>query len=542
MRALLRLIAFVSAVGLLVYGVLDGGDNMWLLVLYLSTVPIGYILFSMVPRQTTGWRRNAWKISAVLVVGFIMLSMQLLRHQFIIASEIASHPRNVRNLTAEARTQRGRVFDRNGAELAGRMIARNGIVQRTYPEPSAGYIVGYHSPELFGTAGLERVYDDYLSGERGDPLERTRSSVLHRPPRGNDLHLTLDVQLQRLGQELLGNRRGAIVALEPRTGSVLAMVSNPSYDPARLVRDRSQPFEEEQARIQTAWEEFNEEGAARLVNRAIQGLYPPGSTFKTVTAAGALDAGVAEPDDVYEDTGRFSVGGFIINDPNRPDEDKTRWTFTEGYQYSLNAVFAQVGLDLGSAGMREYARRFYFEREIPFDLSVTESQVATDPGFLSDPAALASTAIGQGQILATPLQVALTTATIANQGSPPRPYLVSKITTPSGRAVLEQGPEALDRVISPEVAKEMTAIMVTTVAEGSGRRAQVKGVEVAGKTGTAQLGGELDPHAWFTAFAPAEEPQIAVAVLVENAGEGSEVAAPLAGQLISSYLARQDQR
>lgn len=540
MKAFLRLLAFVTAVGLLVYGVLHGSDNVWLLALYASTVPITYVLFSMVPRQTIGWRRNAWKISALLVVGFIALSMQLLRQQFIVASEVASHPSNVRNLAAEARTQRGRVFDRAGRELAGRVIAPNGIVRRTYPEPSAGYLVGYYSPEVFGTSGLEQAYDDYLSGEQGDPLERTRSAVLHRPLRGNDLQLTLDLRLQRLGQELLGNRRGAIVALEPRTGAVLAMVSNPTFDPARLVRNRQLPFDEEQARIQGAWEEFNEPGAARLVNRTIQGLYPPGSTFKTVTAAGALDARVAEPDDRYEDRGQFSVGGFIIEDPNRPDEDKTQWTFTEGYQYSLNAVFAQIGLDLGSAGMREYARRFYFEREIPFDLPVTDSQVATDPGFLSDPAALASTAIGQGQLLATPMQTALVTATIANNGVMPRPYLVSAIRTPSGRTVYQQGPEPLATVVRPEVAEEMTKIMVETVAEGTGRRAQVEGVAVAGKTGTAQLGGDLEPHAWFTAFAPADEPKIALAALVENAGEGSEVAAPIARELIARYIARQE--
>jgi peptidoglycan glycosyltransferase len=534
--AFLRLVAFVLAVALLAYGLLSADDNLWMLTLYAASVPIGYILFSMVPRQTIGWRRNTWKISAVLVVGFIVLSLQLLRQQFIVAAEVAAHPRNIRTLAAEARTQRGRIFDRNGVELAGRRIAPNGLVTRTYPEPSAGYVVGYYHPERFGNDRLEAAYDDYLSGRRGDPVERARAQVLHRPPRGNDLRLTLDVELQRLGQQLLGDRRGAIVVLDPRTGEVLALVSNPAYNPAELIRDRDRPREEEDARIQAAWDQFNEPGVARLVHRAIQGLYPPGSTFKTVTAAGALDAGVAEPDDVYIDTGSYVVAGYPILDPNRPDEDKTDWTFTEGYQWSLNAVFAQIGLELESAGLREYAGRFRYEREVPFDLPVTRSRISNDPGYLSEPVALASTAIGQGELRATPMQVALTTATIANGGVVPRPYLVSEITKPEGGTVQSQGPDDLGRAVSPEVAEQMRRIMVTTVEEGTGQAAKIPGIAVAGKTGTAQLGGELDPHAWFTGFAPARQPRIAVSVVVENAGEGSEVAAPIAREMIRACL------
>ncbi len=542
MRGFLRLFAFLSAIALLVYGLLTGSDNIWMLTLYAAMLPIGYILFSMVPRRTVGWRRNTWKISAVLVVGFIALSLQLLRQQFIVANEVAAHPRNGRNLTTELRTQRGRIFARDGTEIAGRVISPNGRVRRTYPEASTGFLVGYYNPDRFGRSGLEEAYNEYLTGERGDPVERTRATVLHRPPRGNDLILTLDIELQRQADELLGDRRGAIVALDPKTGEVLAMVSKPAFNPAELVRDPSRPFAEEQERITEAWERINNVRDARLVNRATQGLYPPGSTFKTVSAAAALDQGVATPGKRYIDTGMYSVGGFIINDPNRPDEDRTRWTFTEGYQWSLNAVFAQIGLEVKSAGMREYARRFYYERDIPFDLPVTVSQVSRTPGFLSDPAALASTAIGQGQLLSTPLNVALVTTTIANDGVMPRPYLVSQIKTPGGRVVYTQSPEPLQNVVSPEVAEQMTQIMVTTVEKGTGRRARIPGIDVAGKTGTAQLGREDAPHALFSAFAPAKDPKIAVAVIVENGGEGADVAAPIARDLIEAYLERAESK
>ncbi|MEJ7652437.1 MAG: penicillin-binding transpeptidase domain-containing protein [Chloroflexia bacterium] len=184
-----------------------------------------------------------------------------------------------------------------------------------------------------------------------------------------------------------------------------------------------------------------------------------------------------------------------------------------------------MGLDLGAAGLREYGRRFGYEREILFELPVRISRLEGDAGFLSDPIALANSAYGQGQLLATPLQVLLTSATIANGGVTPGPYLVNEVRTPSGAVVQRNNPDDLGRAVSPETAQLMIGIMVQTVENGSGRNARIEGVQVAGKTGTAQLGGELDPHAWFTAFAPADDPQVAVVVLVENGGEGSVVGA-----------------
>lgn len=561
MRALLRLIAFVSAVAMLGYGLLSGSDyvlsandrtppgydNTWLLMLYLSTVPIGYLLFSMIPRQTVGWRRNAWKISAVLVVGFIIVSLQLLRQQFVVAPALANRPvltetspdRNPRIFDQQLRTQRGRVFDRNGVELAGRVVGVNGYVQRSYPEPAASYLIGYYSPGLYERSGLEEKYNDYLSGEEGDPIEETRSRLLRRPAVGSDLRLTLDIELQKRAEEILGDRRGAVILMNPKTGEVLAMVTNPAFNAADLAFDPQKPLGEERERIQGVYADLTSDPeAARLVNRATQGLYNPGSTFKTVTGAAALDLGVAQPDQRYYDDGTFEVGGFVINDPNRPDKRKLRWTFEEGYAHSLNAVFAQIGLDVKSAGLREYGARFGFEEPIPFDLRVTPSELERTPGFLSDRVALASTAFGQGQLSVTPMQVLLTAATIANGGELPRPYLVSEIKTPSGGVALQQGRSVIRRVVSPEVAAQMTDVMVAAVDYGSAKLAKVDGVEVAGKTGTAELGEDEDPHAWFTGFAPANNPQVAVVVLVENGGFGSQVAAPLGGELLEAALER----
>ncbi len=546
MRAFLRLFAFLTAGALLAYGLVSRRDTIWLATLYAAMIPIGYILFSLVPRRTIGWRRNAWKISAVLVVAFVTLSLQLLRQQFIEASTLAAYTvpaeggvyANPRLLSDEIRVQRGRIFDASGkVELAGRVIGPDGRVQRTYPEPNLSYVTGYYSLGNYDRVGLEKRYDDYLSGRRGNPIGEARSTLLRQPVVGSDLYLTMDIRLQNLGHELLGDQRGAIIVMNPRTGAVLAMVSNPAYDANQLAVDPQKPFREEQARIKQYWDSIiADPEAARLVNRAIRARFPPGSTFKTVTTSAALDTRAATPDKVYEDDGQIVVNGFVINDPNRPDESRTRWTLAEGYQWSLNAVLAQVGLDVGSAGMSEYGRRFGFEREIPFDLSITPSQLAGDPAFLSDRVALASTAFGQGQLLATPMQVLLTTAAIANNGVIPTPYLVREIRSPQGTTVLEQGYKPFDQVVSPATAQQMRDIMVTAVERGTGTEARVAGVEVGGKTGTAQLGARQAPHAWFTGFAPAEDPEVAVVVFVENGGEGAEVAAPIAGRLLEEAL------
>lgn len=543
MKALLRLLAFLAAVGLVVYGLASGSEVTWLGMLYLAVLPLGYVLFSLVPRETVGWRRGTWKIAAALSLGFVLLSLQLLRQQFIVAPALAERPVqtavgqiiNPRVLNSELRVQRGRIFDRSGVEIAGRVVTPTGLVRRTYPEPAAANLVGYYSPTVFGRSGLELAFDDYLAGRKGDPIGEFRNRMLHQALVGSDVYLTLDARLQRLGQKLLGNRRGAVVVLQPRTGEVLAMVSGPSFDPALLTPDPTKSASEEATRIRTEWNRILNAGDSRLLNRAAQGLYSPGSTFKTITAAAAIDTGTARPEDVYQDPGRFVVQGHVIRDPNRPDPTKVNWTLADGYAYSLNAVFAQVGLQVGTAGIREYGRRLYYERDIPFDLPVRRSQLASSTAFLDNPVALADTAIGQGQLLSTPLEVALTTAAIANGGVMPEPYLVSGVRTAGGLNVYTRGYRPLTTAVRPETAAALTQMMIRTVQVGSGTTAQIPGIQVAGKTGTAQLGAGL-PHAWFTAFAPANDPKVAVAVLVENGGEGYSVAAPIARDMIRAAL------
>ncbi|MEJ7652436.1 MAG: penicillin-binding transpeptidase domain-containing protein [Chloroflexia bacterium] len=225
---------------------------------------------------------------------------------------------NPRARATELRTQRGRVFDRNGVEIAGRVVGPDGLTRRTYPVPTLSYLVGYYTanaPINRGNAGLEGVYDDYLSGREGDPVQAARSRLLRRPV-VDPICPTVDADLQNLGQRLLGDQRGAVIVMNPRSGEVLAMVSNPAYNAADLAYNPEAEYDAELGRLTEAWDGINSDNeAARLVNRATQGRYSPGSVFKTVTAAAALDSNVAQPDTVYEDDGRPAVGGSSCSTP-----------------------------------------------------------------------------------------------------------------------------------------------------------------------------------------------------------------------------------
>lgn len=545
MTRTLRTLAVILAAAILTFGVLSGSGRYWILAVFASAIPIGYLVYSMIPRQIVGWRRNTSKISATLIVCFVLLSMQLLYQQAIVAPTLATQPISTTNgntivnprvYESEIQIQRGRIYDRTGREIAGRIVNANGLVRRTHPVPDASNVLGYNTPSfLYGNAGLEAKYNDYLTGNKGNSLGKIKSQLLHEPLVGDDMYLTLDANLQELGNRLLGNRKGAIVVMNPQTGEVLALVSNPSYNANVLTLNPDKPRSQESRRIQRAYQRIVRSNDGRLLNRPLQGLYPPGSTFKTVTAAAALDSGKATPDETFHDDGSINVEGNVIEDPNRPDKSRTEWTLSEAYQYSLNAVFVQLGERLGQAGLTDYGHRFMYDRDIPFDLPISRSQLANQPSDLNSKTAIASTAFGQGEILATPIEIALNTAVIANGGVMPTPYLVSKIKNPSGDVVFQQGYKPLNTVIKPETASTMKDIMVKTVDNGSGYLAQIPGIKVGGKTGTAQL-GTGQPDAWFTAFAPAENPKVVVTVIVERGGEGYSVAAPIAKQLLMEAL------
>jgi penicillin-binding protein A len=399
--------------------------------------------------------------------------------------------------------------------------------------PDATYLAGYYNPVRYGTSNLESAYNDELSGRNdADPAKQLEWSLLHQPAQGNDLLLTLNASLQQQATNLLGGRNGSIVLLDAKTGAVLAMVSNPHLDPAGLAdAPGNDPA--------TYWDTLRNDPASPFVLRPTQGLYTPGSIFKTITAAAAIDTGKARPDTKYEDRGFYNIEGFQLQEQNIPKgrEAQQSWTLAEGYQWSLNVVFAQVGAQtLGGPTLADYAKRFGFGEQIPFDLGTNASRISDSPNFLQSGPAVAQTAFGQGQLLATPLQMALVAACMANDGKEMTPYLVSAVRRPDGTIASQHTPTVWKEPIRAETAVQMRAIMENSVANGYANTAAIPGVVTGGKTGTAEVPNG-QPHAWYIGYAPGKNTSYAIAVLVENGGEGSTVAAPMAKQMLQAVLA-----
>lgn len=552
---LLRFGAFLAASAILALGLLARGGNTdvrWLAALALSA-PFFVILFwPRLPYDLPTFNRTVVRLGTLLVVAFLLTSIHLVRLQVVRADELRRQAgeapngdvvANPRLLDETLRRQRGKIFDRNGKLLADTEASPQGFAIRRYPSPAGSYVVGYYSPALYGLAGLEREYDDYLDGAAGDnPLLILQRDLLHRSVVGNDLHLTLDLRLQEIADRALGDRQGAVVALDPKTGAVLTMVSKPHFDPQQLVLDPTKEDKAELARAKAYWASITSEGAGNpLLPRVTQGLYVPGSIFKTVTAATALDAGIANPAKIYPDPGEIVIDGHRIVELNRPQPVKNEYTLQEGYKYSLNIVFAQVGLDIGTVRMRDYTSRFGFGEEIPFDLPVVPSRLSNDPNYLSNKPALADTAFGQGELQVTPLQMALITATVANGGKMPEPYLLASVRSPQGETLKQTRPQVWRDPIKSSTAEQVRQLMIATVESGGAQNAKIAGLTVGGKTGTAEIGdGSDDSHAWYIGFAgrPNQPPEIVIAVIVERGGSGGTVALPIANEVIQAYFAQ----
>ncbi|MCC7363385.1 MAG: hypothetical protein IT303_03355 [Dehalococcoidia bacterium] len=431
----------------------------------------------------------------------------------VFRTDLASKPNNPRVLQQFADPGRGSILDREGNVLA--ESQPDGT--RRYTDASVAHAVGYIDAR-FGSQGAELAFNAHLAGEEAASWEGAFNAEFERQAQqGLDVRLTLDPAIQGAAARALGARKGAVIALDPRNGEVLAMVSVPTYDPGSLT------------------DELQSDPDSPLLNRATQGNYPPGSTFKTVTAASALEHGAIRPDAQVTCPGEIVIDGFPISCSNVPQGVGT-YPFSRAYAFSVNAIFAQVGVNLGWQALMETARKFGFESALDFTLDTAPTQVHGADSELSK-VLLATTAFGQGELLATPLQMAVVASVVANGGVLARPHLglaaydgerrvVAPLESPSERRVLDQG-----------VANTMRDLMVSVVDNGQANGVQIQGVKVAGKTGTAES-GQGTSHAWFIAFAPAEDPVIAVAVVVEDGGQGGVVASPIAGQVIQAALAR----
>jgi penicillin-binding protein A len=566
MRQLARVVALVAAIALIVYGMIQPveQDSRWLLALWLAAPLLLTAARLSLPTQPRGTSRSVQNLGLLIALGFTLLSLQLLRQQFVRAEEISNTvyvdeqtgqtTSNVRQVIQSQRVLRGKMIDRTGAVLVDSEVVGNGYVRRVYPlaaqfDPAAfGNILGFFS-DRFGQSGLEASYGSYLSGDR-DSYSRVRDMLLDKPQVGDDLHLTIDARLQAAATRLLAARgTGSVVVLDPKTGAVLAMASNPSFDPSILAVDPSADRQAQDERVDAYWRQINGDGAGQpLLNRPTQGRYPPGSTYKTVTAIGALthpDQG--KPNDIrcFNTLDTEAGAPPVVNAvPDLFTRTGDPSDLEHVYAYSCNVAFAQYALRLGPQLMAETAAQFdIFEpRAAPraytgfTDLPTEVSTLYSGAGFLNRQAALADTGYGQGQLQVTPLQMAMVAAAVANDGWMMQPYLVDKITRPDGSVVWTRGPRAIRRAMSSEVAAEMRKNMRAGVAYGFGKPAQQVDPSVAlvgGKSGTAENPSGA-PHAWFTAIAPVDNPRYVVAAMVENGGEGSSVGAALAGEVLQA--------
>jgi peptidoglycan glycosyltransferase len=476
--------------------------------------------------------RPARKVAVVCLVLFAALLVNANWLQVGEASSLKTQPTNGRQITERLERQRGAIVA-GDTEIA-RSVPSNDQYKylRQYPSGSLyADVTGYYT--LFTAAGLERTQDEFLSGD-DDRLLASRVTGLftNKQRRGGSVITSLVPAVQQAAAQALGNRKGAVVALDPRTGAVLAMVTSPSYDPTPLASHTERTATD-------AYGVLSSDKAQPLLNRATQQTYPPGSTFKLITAAAALAQG-RHPDDRIAAPNQLRLPQSTATLPNFDGEtcgDGETDTLIHALTISCNTAFGKLGIDLGADALRQQAEAFGFDSTFP-DFPLPQAR-SVFPSSL-DGAQTAQSAIGQYNVRVTPLQMAEVVAAIANGGKEMKPYLVSELRGPDKRTISRTSPKELGQPISGDVAAELTTMMESVVTSGTGRKAQIDGVSVAGKTGTAEHGTGEPPHAWFVGFAPSDAPKIAVAVIVEDGGgevgTGGAIAAPVAKQVMQAAL------
>jgi penicillin-binding protein A len=442
------------------------------------------------------------------------------------AEDLRDNPANHRDELQEQRIKRGTIRTVDGQLIAGSTRGRGGTYRRRYPQQDLfGHPVGYAFTSI-GRSGLEAFYNDALTGRRTE-LVSVFDSLLNKKRTGQDLETTLDAKVQRVARDALKaspSGKGAVVALDVKTGAVRTMVSSPGYDPNDL--DTPSTFR----KLST------DEANAPLVNRATQSLYPPGSTFKTVTASAAVDSGRYTPDTQISGENGKEISGVPLQ--NFGGEDFGSIPLTFALTHSVNTVFGEIGEKLGKATMKKYMRRFGFDEQPPIDLPDTQLAASGERrnGKILSPTSrfvdVGRMAIGQDKLLVTPLQMATVAQTIGNGGMRMEPYLVAKGFDADGRTTIDHEPQEAERVMSESSAAAVTAMMKQVVKEGTGTAAALSGVDLAGKTGTAELNNNGLNDLWFIGFTGDH----AIAVVVERVqgGQGGTVAAPIAKQVLEA--------
>ena len=473
--------------------------------------------------------RRITQLFALFTLLFALLVGFTSRWSVLEAESLEDNPANRRPLLTEQRVPRGAVLARDGTRVAVNERIGGGEAarfERRYPLGTLfSHPIGYSFVQR-GRVGLERSRNDELTGDRDELTSIVDQLNGGGGREGDDVVTTIDAGAQRAAVRGLGGRKGAVVAIEPSTGRVRAMVSVPQFDPNAVPRDFGR---------------LNADDAnAPLLNRATQGRYPPGSTMKVVTAVAALDSGRFEPDSVFEGRSPREIGGEPLE--NFGGESFGPTDLTEGLTNSVNTVWAQVGERLGKQTMYAYMQRFGFNSQPPLDYPPEQVSVSGvfQRGRVLDADAgvdIGRVAIGQERLQVTPLQMAMVAAAVGNRGTLMEPRLTERVVARDGRLRERVEPTRMTEVMRPETSRQVGQMMASVVEEGSGTAAALQGIPVGGKTGTAEVDGATSNQAWFIGFAPVSRPRMAIAVTVERTqGFGGTVAAPIAKSVLEELL------
>jgi len=476
-------------------------------------------------------KKELKRVSAVVLLMFVSL---------LVASTVITtfEADNLRANSNNART----LYDSFSAERGPILVAGSPIAESVPVDSNFKFLRTYTNPELYaaatgyftlnqGNAGIEGALNDYLSGTANSQfLDQLNAILTGNNPKGAAVELTLDPDLQQAAWDALGDRSGAVIALDPTTGAILAMVSKPSYDPNLLAAHNT-------SAVISSYNELLAAPGNPLFNRTISGdLYHPGSVFKVLVSAAALDSGKFSPETTVPNPAslKLPLSESVLHNANRstcgPSEEVS---LADALRISCNIPFAEIGTELGEDTIAKYAEAFGYGKSVNVPMKAAASNY---PKGMDAPQLMLSS-FGQYNVRVTPLQIAMTTAAIANGGTLMKPTLVKQVIAPNLAVLQPFEPEVMSEPITGETAATMVQLMVSNVSNGAAGSARISGVDVGGKTGTAQNGEGVANSLWFTGFAPADDPKIAIAVVVENeSGFGDSVASPIARKVIEAVL------
>ncbi len=463
--------------------------------------------------------RNIVHITFAVVLLFIVMTGYIGSYTYFKAPDFINSPYNLRQELLAKRVIRGQILSRNREILARTVTAENGEEERSYPYKNLfAHAVGYSDR---GKSGVELMSnltlltsDDYLP-------DRVSNILNGRKNNGNNVVTTLDINMQAAAYEALGDFRGAIIALDARTGAVLCMVSKPDFDPESIAE---------------SWDAINadpERGA--LVNRCTQGLYPPGSTFKIVTMLEYLKENSDEElkEFSFDCGGSFSKDGYTINCYHGRNHGIV--DINTAFSESCNSAFAYMGTSFDRSGFKDTCEKLLFNRELPLKFPYNKSYVPIGPG--SDTGEVMQTAIGQGKMQTTPMHMAMITQAIANGGVLMTPYIIDHIENSGGDVIKSFAPKEYGRIIEKEHADRLCELMEEVVRDGTATRLKSDSFTAAGKTGSAEYSSnKVMSHAWFTCFAPVQDPEVVVTVIAEEAGSGGQFAVPMAKSVLDAWF------